>query len=57
MKLTTRCGSAAVGGLNEALLAKVAVLDTEDEGIPLRFGEIQLDAAARYGPDALGPMV
>ena len=35
MKLTTRCGSAAVDGLNEALLAKAVeakVLRTEDQG-------------------------
>ena len=37
MKLTTRCGSAAVDGLNEALLAKAA------EAKLLRTNQIRVD--------------
>ena len=53
MKLTTRCGSAAVDGLNEALLAKAA------EAKLLRTNRIRVDTTVVPAnvclPDRLGP--
>ncbi len=52
MKLTTRCGSAAVDGLNEALLAKAA------EAKLLRTSRVRVDTTVVPGqrglPDRLG---
>ena len=64
MKLTTRCGSAAVDGLNEALLAKAAeakLLRTNRvraalfRRLPLERGRLRHFVKARDGPHLCGP--